>query len=95
MIGSISGPAPKSKSRTGSGTYLTKTPRSLGDKRIDCEQVGTKRIAFKAGADTANFAILQRTTNRGDEIAVRLRRGKRFDQNFQLTIATVKTLRIK
>src|SRR5438132_5923026 len=75
--------------------YLHEDAGSLGDQRIDCEQSGTERIACKARADTANFATLQRTTNRGDEIAVRPRRGKRLDQNFQLTIATVKKLRIK
>src|SRR5436190_434233 len=78
-----------------SGVFVQIDAGSLGYQRIDCEQSGTERIACKTGADTANFATLQRTTNRGDEIAVRPRRGKRLDQNFQLTIATVKKLRIK
>jgi hypothetical protein len=75
------GPCAKEQKSDRGGHYIYQNAALGRQKNIGWQQIGAKRVAFKACANAANLSIFEQSANFGDEIAVAFSGGQKLDKD--------------
>jgi hypothetical protein len=75
------GPCAKEQKSDRGGHCIYQNAAPGRQKNIGWQQIGAKRVAFKACANAANLSIFEQSANFGDEIAVAFSGGQRLDKD--------------